>query len=188
MNREKVLLGLMGLLAVYALIYYTGFNPFSKEEVFQESVEEENAVLKVLAIRKIIPTTPSVSLASAFDWDKDLFSATLEIQAEDIQKQKYILTGIESSSSPSAIIDGEPVRIGYRVGEYEVIDIARNQVVLYGNQKRLVLVLNEEPESVSLNQDEFDRVFREARLNGLRTFEFKGRIYNTRLKSEMEKF
>ena len=188
MNREKVLLGLMGLLAVYALIYYTGFNPFSKEEVFQESVEEENAVLKVLAIRKIIPTTPSVSLASAFDWDKDLFSATLEVQTEDLPKQKYILTGIESSNSPSAIIDGEPVRIGYRVGEYEVIDISRNQVVLYGNQKRLVLVLNEEPESVSLNQDEFDRVFREARLNGLRTFEFKGRIYNTRLKSEMEKF
>ena len=188
MNREKVLLGLMGLLSVYALIYYTGFNPFSKEEVPQESVEEENAVLKVLEIRKTIPKIPSVSLASGFDWDRDLFSAILEVQAEDIQKQKYILTGIESSNSPSAIINGEPVRIGYKVGEYEVIDIARNQVVLYGNQQRLVLVLNEEPENVSLNQDEFDRAFRAARQNGLRTFEFQGRIYHTQLKSEMEKF
>ena len=188
MNREKVLLGLMGLLSVYALIYYTGFNPFSKEEVSQESAEEEIAVLKIVEIRKIIPKTPSVSLASAFAWDRDLFSTILEVQTEDLPKQKYILTGIESSSSPSAIIDGEPVRIGYRVGEYEVIDISRNQVVLYGNQQRLVLVLNEEPESLSLNQDEFDKAFREARLNGLRTFEFKGRIYNTRLKSEMEKF
>ena len=74
------------------------------------------------------------------------------------------------------------------MGEHEVIDIARNQVVLYGNQQRLVLVLNEEPENVSLNQDEFDRAFRAARQNGLRTFEFQGRIYHTQLKSEMEKF
>ena len=98
MNREKVLLGIMGLLAVYALIYYTGFSPFSKEEVSQESVEEENAVLKVLALRKTIPKIPSISLASAFDWDKDLFSATLEVQAKDLQKQKYILTEIGRAS------------------------------------------------------------------------------------------
>lgn len=188
MNREKALLGILGLLAVYALIYYTDFNPFAKEEVSQESVEEENPVLKIVELRKTIPKTPSVSLASTFDWDKDLFSNTLGFEAEDLQKQKHILTGIESSNSPSAIIDGDPVRIGYRVGEYEVIDITRNKVVLYGKQQTLVLVLNEEPESDSLYQDEFDKAFRAARLNGLRTFEFQGMIYHTRLKSEIENF
>lgn len=186
MNREKVLLGIAGLLAVYALIYYTDFNPFSKEEVSLESEEEENSILKVLEIRKTIPKIPSVSLASAFAWDRDLFSTILEVQAEDLQKQKHILTGIESSNSPSAIIDGDPVRIGYRVGEYEVIDISRNQVVLYGNQQRLVLVLNEEEEGVSLYQGGFNNAFGEARINGLGTFEFKGRIYHTRLKNEFE--
>ena len=188
MNREKVLLGIAGLLAVYALIYYTDFNPFSKEEVSLESEEEENSILKVLEIRKTIPKIPSVSLASAFAWDRDLFSTILQVQAEDLQKQKHILTGIESSNSPSAIIDGEPVRIGYKVGEYEVIDISRNQVVLYGNQTRFVLVLNQELESEPFYKGEFDKVFKEARLNGLESFRFQGRIYHTRLKSESDEF
>lgn len=188
MNREKVLLGILGLLGVYALIYYTGFNPFSKQEVPPESEEKENTITKVLEIRKIIPKIPSVSFASDFGWDRDLFSATLEVQAEDLLKQKYKLTGIESSNSPSAIIDGDPVKIGYKVGDYEVISITKNRVVLYGNQQRLVLVLNTEAEGVSLYQGEFDKAFRSARENMLETFVFKGRLYNTRLKNESVEF
>ena len=188
MNREKVLLGIVGLLAVFALINYTDFNPFSKQEVPPESGEDENTIMKVLEIRKLIPKVTSVSFSSDLGWDRDLFSATLKVQVEDLQKQKYILTGIESSNSPSAIIDGEPVRIGYKVGEYEVIDISRNQVVLYGNQTRFVLFLNQELESEPLYKGEFDKVFKEARLNGLETFRFQGRIYHTRLKSESDEF
>ena len=188
MNREKVLLGVMGLLVAFALFYYTGFNPFSKTEGPQESAEEENTVMKIMAIRKTIPKIPSVSLASGPAWERDLFSTILEVQTEDVQEEKYILTGIESSNSPSAIIDGEPVRIGYKVGEYEVIDISRNQVVLYGNQTRFVLFLNQELESEPLYKGEFDKVFKEARLNGLETFRFQGRIYHTRLKSESDEF
>ena len=179
---------MLGFLGVFALIYYTGFNPVSKLEVSLESIEEENTIMKVLEIRKIIPKISSVSFASDFGWDRDLFSAILEVQVEDLQKQKYILTGIESSNSPSAIIDGEPVKIGYRVGDYEIVSITRNRVVLFGNQQRLVLVLNTEAEGVSLYQGEFDEAFRAARGNRLETFIFKGRVYNTRLRNEHVEF
>ena len=123
-----------------------------------------------------------------YGWGSDLFSRTVTIEVSQLpETQRYELTGIEFSESSSAIIDGEPIRIGSFFNGYHVVDITRNQVISYGNRERLVLTLENGGGVGEEAQREFDEAFRNARLNGLETFEYRGRVYSTRLRSEEER-
>ena len=72
-----------------------------------------------------------------------------------------------------------------------MIEITKNQVVLYGNRENLVLSLGKGSSTTSsdanyLFMEGFNEAFRVARIKGLNSFEYKGRVYHTRLKSEQE--
>ena len=192
MNREKILLGLLGALGLYALLYYTVLSDSPEDTSTADKQIEDNPLTKIMAVKKITPRTPGTLVENRYEWDKDLFSRTVIMEASELPEDiGYELTGIEFSESSSAIIDGEPVRIGSFFQGFQVIEITKNQVVLYGNRDHLVLSLgNGSPTTNSdtnyLFMEGFNEAFRVARIKGLKSFEYKGRVYHTRLKSEQE--
>lgn len=187
MNREKVMLGVLALLAVYAVLHYTVLNAPPEEPPPPEN-PLLNPLTKILAVRSAIPKIPEEPLEQKYGWESDLFSRTVTIEVSQLpETQQYELTGIEFSESSSAIINGEPVRIGSFFNGYQVVDITRDQVILYGNRERLVLSLENGTERGEEAQREFDEAFRQARRSGLETFEYRGRVYSTRLSSEEER-
>ena len=99
----------------------------------------------------------------------------ISIQAPQIDINNF---SIEFSESSSAIIDGEPVRIGSFFQGFQVIEITKNQVVLYGNRENLVLSLGKGSSTTSsdanyLFMEGFNEAFRVARIKGLNSFEYK---------------
>ena len=192
MNREKILLGLLGALGLYALLYYTVLSESPEDILSADKPIEDNPLTKIMSVKKITPRTPDTLVDNRYEWDKDLFSGTVIIETSGLSEDiGYELTGIEFSESSSAIIDGEPVRIGSFFQGFQVIEITKNQVVLYGNRENLVLSLGKGSSTTSsdanyLFMEGFNEAFRVARIKGLNSFEYKGRVYHTRLKSEQE--
>ena len=190
MNREKILLGLLGALGLYALLYYTVLSDSPEDTPTVDKQIENNPLTKIIAVKKITPRTPDTLVENRHEWDKDLFSGTVIIETSELSEDiGYELTGIEFSESSSAIIDGEPVRIGSFFQGFQVIEITKNQVVLYGNREHLVLSLGNGSPTTNSNtnylfMEGFNEAFRVARIKGLKSFEYKGRVYHTRLKSE----
>jgi hypothetical protein len=184
MNREKIMLGVLGVLAVYAVLHYTVLNapPGDAPQVTEDPTQ--NPITKVIAVRRAIPKIPTEAVEEKYEWGKDLFATTMTIEEAELPEQRFHLTGVAFSNS--AIINGEPVRIGDTFEGYEIIEITQNRVILYGNRESLILTLeNGGADDGSLR--EFSEVFRAARNNGLETFEFRGRLYNTRLNRESER-
>ncbi len=178
------MLGVLGVLAVYAVLHYTVLNapPGDAPQVTEDPTQ--NPITKVIAVRRAIPKIPTEAVEEKYEWGKDLFATTMTIEEAELPEQRFHLTGIAFSNS--AIINGEPVRIGDTFEGYEIIEITQNRVILYGNRESLILTLeNGGADDGSLR--EFSEVFRAARNNGLETFEFRGRLYNTRLNRESER-
>ncbi len=178
------MLGVLGVLAVYAVLHYTVLNapPGDAPQVTEDPTQ--NPITKVIAVRRAIPKIPTEAVEEKYEWGKDLFATTMTIEEAELPEQRFHLTGIAFSNS--AIINGEPVRIGDTFEGYEIIEITQNRVILYGNRESLILTLeNGGADDGSLR--EFSEVFRAARINGLETFEFRGRLYHTRLSRESER-
>lgn len=182
------MLGILGVLGIYAVYYYTILNAPPEEEMALVEDTKENPIMKITKIRKMIPKTPKEWVEDQHEWGKDLFSTTIKGTAEE-GSSDFELTGIEFSESSSAIINGEPIRIGSFFSGYQVIDITKTKVTLYGNRENLVLTLGNDRGTGNANRDDlfqqgFEKAFRVARLEGVETFDYKGRTYHTRLKNE----
>ena len=147
------MLGVLGLLVVFAILYYTVWN-VPPGDVPQATVDPtQDPMMKIIAVRGAIPKIPTEAVEEKYEWGKDLFATTMTIEVAELPEKRepekrepekqYNLTGIEFSkpSSASAIINGELVRIGDTLNDYKIIEITQNGVVLYGNGKRLPLTL-----------------------------------------------
>jgi type II secretory pathway component PulC len=197
MNREKILLGVLGLLVVFAILYYTVWNVPPPNASHFALVSDPSAappppdpMKKIDSVRGAIPKIPTEAVEEKYEWDKDLFATTMTIEEAELPEQRFHLTGIfftDTSTSSLAIINGEPVRIGDTFEGYEIIEITRNRVILYGNRESLILTLENGGADDDGSLREFSEVFRAARINGLVTFEVRGRLYHTRLSRESER-
>lgn len=151
MNREKIMLGVLVVLGVYAVLHYTVLNAPPDKGPAAAGDPSQDPLMKIIAVRGAIPKIPKEEVLTDYTWGKDLFAttATIGIEAEeDLTTARYRLTGIELSESSAAIINGEPVNIGSFIEGYEVIEITRNQVILYRNLETLVLTLGNGGSSV----------------------------------------
>ena len=84
MNREKILLGLLGALGLYALLYYTVLSDSPEDTSTADKQIEDNPLTKIMAVKKITPRTPGTLVENRYEWDKDLFSRTVIMEASEL--------------------------------------------------------------------------------------------------------
>lgn len=153
MNREKLLVGFLALIILYLgatqLIKFLSGSETQAEQLMNLSRPQAFAV-EIATITKLGPKFDDEPPARNLRWGRDLFfvkrGATVADGnvAENTVEASFRLSGVLISGlNVRAIINGEVVREGSRLNDYQVMSINKTSVVLVKNRKRIVLTMGE---------------------------------------------
>ena len=153
MTREKILIGFLALLMLYlGATQLIKFLPDSKTQVEQQKdlSRRQAFAVEIATIKKLAPQFDDDIQGRNLRWGRDLFLVqreaivTDEDVAENPVRASFRLSGILMSGFMArAIINGEVVREGSRVNDYQVTSINQKSVVLVKNRERIVLTMGE---------------------------------------------
>ena len=153
MTREKILIGFLALLMLYlGATQLIKFLPDSGTQVEQQKdlSRRQAFAVEISAIKKLEPKFDDDIQGRNLRWGRDLFLVqreaivTDEDVAENPVRASFRLSGILMSGFMArAIINGEVVREGSRVNDYQVTSINQKSVVLVKNRERIVLTMGE---------------------------------------------
>ncbi|OGX37638.1 MAG: hypothetical protein A3G91_04465 [Omnitrophica WOR_2 bacterium RIFCSPLOWO2_12_FULL_50_9] len=143
MNREKTLKIILPVLVVLGiLVWVRAFRVLGSGPRPSQGSDSQNILPGAVEISGSIPTTPvPPKKKSTFeDWGRNPF-----VSSSSGGPQRLILNGILwDTVRPSAIIDGEIVEIGGRIGPCTVLDIKPDKVLLNDGTRDLELHLGKE--------------------------------------------
>ncbi len=153
MTREKILIGFLALLMLYlGATQLIKFFPDSGTQVEQQKdlSRRQAFAVEIATIKKLAPKFDDEIQGRNLRWGRDLFLVqreaivTDEDVAENPIRASFRLSGILMSGFMArAIINGEVVREGSRVNDYQVTSINQKSVVLVKNRERIVLTMGE---------------------------------------------
>ena len=153
MTREKILIGFLALLMLYlGATQLIKFLPDSGTQVEQQKdlSRRQAFAVEISAIKKLEPKFDDDIQGRNLRWGRDLFLVQRgaivadEDVAENPVRASFRLSGILMSGFMArAIINGEVVREGSRVNDYQVTSIDQKSVVLVKNRERIVLTMGE---------------------------------------------
>jgi len=148
-NRQKILLIILGILLVYLLLDYTILQKARTIETQRKAQIAENPaakrIAKIQSINTIVPNLETGNKTNnKYNWDKDIFSKKEDKSVSPTASGFFNLSGISATRfGNTAIINDEIYGEGDSVKGYDIKTIHRDRVILYKGGKTITLTLDE---------------------------------------------
>ena len=139
-NKKLIVLIILGMGAIFSLIY--GIVTPSKARRVASQRSPDIRKQPVPAVENVDAPAVGGSRRTSFsDWGRDPFSSGPAASAP-ANVFDMVLTGILwDDSSPLAMIDDNPVAAGDKIGDYTVVEIKKDRVILNDGTKDFELIL-----------------------------------------------
>ena len=151
LNRQGILLILLGIVLIYFILDYTVFN--KKAGIPETSIRNnlnDNADAKSLTqinlINKMIPKSSNKEIPAYVSWGRDIFTEGTSMEQKTVAAVFFSLTGISTSErGNTAIINGDIFTESMKINGYTVHTISDSRVVLKKKgKKNITLKIGEE--------------------------------------------